>query len=762
MTTPVEHHSASPLMRKPSMMPSPIVRPAPTPGSIEADVELKSYLNVLVDERWLVIGVAVALTLLAALYALVAKPVYEANMLIHVEEVSPNASKNILNEVSSMFDTKKAAIAEMELLRSRMVIAPAVDKLRLYIDVQPKVFPIPLPSFGDGKPKELSEPGIFGVGGYVWGAERLDVSVFNVPASLHNREFVLVIGSDGHYRLTEDSRGLALDGQVGTLLKAATEAGPVELMVDQAHANAGAQFYLKRTTVLGAIERVQNAMTIAEQGKQSGVIEVKLQGHNSRLINSILGEVGREYMRQNLARKTEEAEKSLTFLNQQLPELKQQLEKSETEYNLFRNKHGTVNLTEEAKISLQQAAAAKTRRMELMQKRTELLTRFTGEHPILIGINKQIGEVNNELKAVADHIRSLPLLEQDEVRLTRDIKVNTDLYTALSNTAQQLRILSVGKVSNVRLVDAPMVPERPLKPNRSLIIAAAAVLGLVLGIVAAFVKHVLFGGIVDPKTIEQMLGSRVVYATIPHSSNQQKLMRQANGHSERVPVLASILPEDPAIEALRSFRAAMQFSMPHFRNNIVMLTGPTSGLGKSFVSVNFAAVMAASGKRVLLIDADLRNGHLHQYFGSGRQQGLSDAITGAMRVDQIVRRNVMDRLDFIPTGALPPNRSEFLMHLNFGALLEAVRGDYDIVLVDPPPVLAVADALIIGSHAGAVFILVRAGLTTEGEVNESIKRLNQAGISPQGILFNDMRMRLGGYGYQYKYQNLSQIEYAST
>src|SRR5262249_2293991 len=157
------------------------------------------------------------------------------------------------------------------------------------------------------------------------------------------------------------------------------------------------------------------------------------------------------------------------------------------------------------------------------------------------------------------------------------------------------------------------------------------------------------------------------------------------------------------------------------------------------------AVMAASGKRVLLIDADLRNGHLHRYFGTGRQQGLSDVITGAMRFDQVLRRNVMDKLDFIPTGALPPNRAEFLIHLNFGAMLEAVRGDYDMVLIDPPPVLAVADALIIGGHAGAVFILARAGMTTEGELNESIKRLNQAGISPQGVLFNDMPTRLGGY-----------------
>jgi tyrosine-protein kinase Etk/Wzc len=763
MTTPAEQYSGAQLMRSGPMLPQPIQRPAPYPPPDEAQVELKSYFNVLLDQRWLILGIALLLTLLATLYALIAKPVYEANMLIHVEEVNPNASKNILNEVSSMFETKKAAIAEMELLRSRMVIAPAVEKLRLYIDAQPRRFPLPLPRWGDAAERPLlSTPGIFGLGGYTWGDEAIEVSAFNVPPQLQDRDFVLTVGPQQQFRLREERSGVVLDGTAGGAQAWRTSFGPVELSIDRLAALPGAEFTVRRSSVLRAIEQVQNALQISEQGKQSGVIEVRLQGHNALLVNRILTELGREYMRQNLARKTEEAEKSLSFLNQQLPELKRQLEKSESEYNLFRNRHGTVDLTEEAKISLQQSAAAKTRRIELMQKRTELLTRFTDEHPILVGINRQINEVNDEIKAVADHIRTLPLLEQEAVRLTRDIKVNTDLYTALSNTAQQLRIVSVGKVSNVRLVDLPMVPERPLKPNRPLIIGAAAAAGLILGMLAAFMRHALFGGIDDPNKIEKMLGSRVVYATIPHSANQDRLARHAKAHAERMPVLANVLPEDAAIEALRGFRAAMQFSMPHFRNNIVMLTGPSQGLGKSFVSVNFAAVMAASGKRVLLIDADLRNGYLHRYFGSGRQQGLSDAITGAMRVDQIIRRGVMDNLDFIPTGALPPNRAEFLMHLNFGAMLEAVRGQYDLVLIDPPPILAVADALVIGAHAGAVFIVVRAGLSTEGEINESIKRLNQAGISPQGVLFNDLPLRLGGYGYPYRYSSLSQIGHAGA
>jgi tyrosine-protein kinase Etk/Wzc len=235
------------------------------------------------------------------------------------------------------------------------------------------------------------------------------------------------------------------------------------------------------------------------------------------------------------------------------------------------------------------------------------------------------------------------------------------------------------------------------------------VTGLFLGTLVAFTRKAIKGGIDDPQKIERLLHARVVYATIPHSSNQDKLLRKARGEGGVLPLLAQLMPEDEAVEALRSFRAALQFSMPHFKNNIVMFTGPTRALGKSFVSANFAAVMAASGKRVLLIDADLRNGHLHRYFGVSRERGLSRAITGAMPVEEIIHHGVMENLDFIPTGELPPNRSEFLLHLNFGSLLQAVAPHYDLVLLDPPPLLAVADALIIGAHAGAVFMVALRG-----------------------------------------------------
>jgi tyrosine-protein kinase Etk/Wzc len=745
------NHSAlsTEMYNKAVMNPPPIVPPAPTMVPYEEEMQVANYLDILSDNRWLILKIALAITFIGVAYAFFAKPIYEATMLIHVEEDKPNTSKNMLGDISSLFDVKTAAISEMELLNSRMVIERAVDDLGLFIDVRPKYFPLVgawLATHQDG----LSKPGLFGYGGYVWGAEKMDVSTFYVPEPLQNLDFVVTAMGNGRYRLTQKKWGINLDATVGSKIEAETGQGKLQLLVSKLDANAGAQFFLKYRPKLAVIQDVQNSMTVAEKGKQSGIIGVTMESEDRNAAYDILSEIGKEYIHQNVARKLEEAEKSLAFLDKQLPDLKAKLEKSELDYYQFRNTHGTIDLPEEEKLSLQQNATDKMKRLELEQKKEELLISFTPNHPIIIGINKQIQEMNKEINATADHIKQLPILEEDLLRLDREVKVDTDLYAALLNTAQQLRLVKAGKVSNVRLIDAPMMPEKPARPNRPKIIGLSILLGLFLGLATALSKKMLQSGIDDPRKIEQMLGVRVVYATIPHSGTQDTLLRQLNKKSKNLPILANLSPEDIAIESLRSFRTAFQNSTAHFRNNIMLISGPTAGVGKSFVSVNFATVMASSGKKVLLVDADFRNGYLHKYFGLDRKGGLSESICGNMEAQQAIHRNVAENLDFLSTGSLPPNPSEFLLHRNFGELLQTLATGYDFLIIDPPPILAVSDTLVIAAHAGAVFILTRSGITTDSEINESIKRLNQAGISPTGILFNDLKVRARQYnGYHY-------------
>ena len=760
MTPNTDKPFNSNIMRRDAMLNEHIERQVPDMAKDANSGELKTYFHVIFDNLWLIAAVAFVVGIAGTLYALGTRSVYEANMTLLVEETSPNAGRNILSEASALFETRKATVSEMELLRSRLVIAPVLDTLRLHIDVQPRYFPLIGAAIADARPDELSQPGLFGFGGYVWGREKMDVSTFNVSGAAPNRDFVVTAKADNGYRIRDPQSRTAWDGKVGIPLRVKLANGEIEVMVEHIDAKPGAQFLLRRLSKQSRIAGIQNALRITEQGKQSGIVEVRLQGENPELVQATLEEIAREYLRQALARKREDAEKSLAFLDMQLLPLKAQLDQSEREYSQFRNRNGTVDLVAEARVGVEQSAAARTRRAELQQRKADLLAKYGERHPILMGIDNQLTDMDQEASKEGKLIKAIPAIEQDDTRLARDIKVKSDLYASLSNTAQQLRIRAASKTSNVRLVDAPTFPEAPIKPNRSLIISVAVMLGLFLGMVAAFVKRAAATGIDGPKEIEKMLGARVVQVTIPHSSYQQQLIKQSARGARQIPMLARVAPEDPAIEALRGFRAALQYSMPYFRNNIVMITGPTARLGKSFISANGATVIAASGKRVLLIDADLRDGDLHRYFGSEPAPGLHEAISGAISVDKIIRREVMKNLDFIPTGKWPRNPSEFLTNANFGVLLELMSREYDLVIIDAPRVLGVADALIIGAHAGAVFLLARAGTTSEDEINESIKRLNQAGIAPEGILFNDLKVRRGTPEYQYKPNETRQIDCA--
>ncbi|GJI94038.1 tyrosine-protein kinase involved in EPS biosynthesis [Duganella caerulea] len=715
---------------------------APLPHH-EEEIELASYLYLLSDRRWRIAAIVSLCTLVGALYALLAAPVYEATMLIHVEEGQPNNNtKNMIGEISAMFDVKAAAISEMELIRSRMVIAKSVDALGLYIDAAPRYFPLIGAALARQR-QTLSQPGLFGYGGYAWGAEAIDVADFFVPEPLQSLPFTVTAGAAGRYRLQLQSRAIDVAGQVGQPLALALPEGRITLRIKRLDGLPGAQFRLRYLPKLAAIEQVQKAMLVAEIGKQSGLISVTMSGPDAKATFDTLTEIGLEYARQNVTRKLEEAEKSLAFLEKQLPDIKQRLDESEAEFYRFRNQSGTIDLSEESKISLQQLAAHKARLLELQQKREELLASFTPAHPAVQAVEHQLAALAREVASGSAHIRQLPMLEQELLKRSREVKVNTELYSALQNSAQQLRLVKAGKVSNVRVIDLPMLPEKPTRPQRGAILGMALGTGLALALAAVAFERLLNKGIQSPRQIEQLLGARVVYANVPHSPAQTRLRRQADkaGAGTGWPLLATCAPGDPAVDGLRCLRAALQVTLPRSRNNIVQLCGATPGLGKSFLCANFAAVLASSGKRVLLIDADLRAGQLHRYFDLERDAGLSEVIGGSLALAAAIRATAVDRLDLLSTGALPPNPSEFLLHPDLAALLLAASARYDCVLIDAPPLLTVSDALVLGTHAGTVFLVARAGVSTDSDLNDSINRLNQAGVAPHGVIFNDMTVR---------------------
>ena len=482
------------------------------PVSFEEDeINLGALLDSLWLDRKLVGLIAAAAFLLGTAYAFLAKPIYEANLIVQVED-SPGSTQSLLGEASTLFDTKTAASSEMEILRSRMVVANAVDSLSLYVDAGPKYFPF----FGRwwaSRNKQLSNPGILGFGGYAWGSEAIEVPVLNVPKEMWGRNFTLIAEGNGGFELLQSKYDIAFKGRVGQTIVQEAPEGKIEILVTKLEANPGTQFLLQRNSRLETIEDLQENLQIAEKGKLSGVIEVKLEGDDPLMTAKTLNAVGNEYIRQNVERKSEEAEKSIVFLNAQLPEIKRNVEESETRYNKLRDKRGTIDMDEEAKNLLQEAVDTEEKLLEVKRVREELLSKFTAQHPSVVNADKQLQLLNSQKSAIQEQIKRLPAVEQDVISSMRDVKVNTELYTSLLNTAQQLRLAKASKIGTARMIDEAVVPEQPVKPKRMLIIPISLIIGLFIGVLVAFVRKSLRGAIDSTKMIEDATGLQV-YATI--------------------------------------------------------------------------------------------------------------------------------------------------------------------------------------------------------------------------------------------------------
>ncbi|CAB3704208.1 GNVR domain-containing protein [Paraburkholderia rhynchosiae] len=708
-----------------------------------------NYFDALYDNRKLITVTTAVVLAIGIGYAVFAQPVYRADVLVQVEEnAGTSNNKNVLGDVSAMFDVKTAPSGEAQVIGSRMVVGRAVNSLNLYIQATPRYFPL----FGRWLGRHSDHWSTPGPRGYVWGNESIKVSKFDVPEELYDHPFVLKKGEGQRYEIQYGE--LELEGMIGEVLSATTHYGPLTLLVQSIDAQPGATFELRRFSELATTEKLRRELSIAEKGKESDIIGVSLEGSDRKQISATLGAIATEYVSQNVKRKSEEAERSIRFLEVQLPELKQQLSDSETRFNDFRTKHGTIDLGEEATNLLQLSVAAQTRRAELEQKRKELLSRFTGQHPAVQSVDAQLRAAQEEATQIASRTALLPPLEQSVLRLQRDVQVGSELDTMLRNTLEQLKLIKAGKVGNVRVVDGAVVPDTPIRPKHLLIVLASLLFGLFAGVVAALVRQRLFDAIDDPYDVELHTGLPV-YANVPFSRQEEKLAHSRRPNTRSL-VLAAESAADPAIESLRGFRTALEFTMTRARNRVVLISGPTPGIGKSFVALNLAAVIGATGKRVLLIDSDMRRGFLHRHLGGDRGPGLSDLLQGTFGVSEVIRATRFAGVDFIAGGRQVASPSDLLSSGRLEVLLHHLAAGYDVVLFDGPPILSASDALRLAGMAGTTFLVARQGVTGIGELRESARQLQKIGLPVRGVIVNGLRLRPGRYSYgygRYRYAN---------
>ena len=748
-------------------------------------------IAILWSKKYWITLAAVFFGLLGFAYAMTQTPQYQAEALVQLETRSSGVQLSA--DIAEMLAPESEAVTEIEILKSRLVLGKVVSALQLDVVAQP----IQLPVIGNLLTRiEVPRPELSALEGYAWHSENITVENLSVPSAWVGETLLVTKQSEQEYTLAMPD-GSVGTGTVGRTLTDA-ETG-LSLNISLLTGRDDARFSIKQMTTLTAVNALRGNLTILEKTRGTGILSITMITDNAEKSEAIVGEIVDAYVNQNIGRSAEEAERSLTFLNEQLPVIQDQLRTAESALNEYRLESESIDLNFEAQSILERTVSLDSQLSGLTLEETELSRRYTSNHPTYRALLEKKQRLTEEKTTLAASVKTLPATQQEILRKTRDVDVSQQIYLQLLNKSQELSVMKAGAVGNVRLIDEAAAHPIPVAPQIPLLAALAALLGACAATGLILLKHNLSREIDSPDDLARL--NIPIHAVVPFSSIQSRSSRKRD-----FALLSRENSNEMAVEAVRSLRTSLHFSLQDRERNIVSVTGPSPTIGKSFISVNLAFLAAQAGAKVLVIDGDMRRGNLGQYFNVPQDlPGLAQFLDGSRppatvmyKIDlaklqimnsasnQKTRTSVQARarelvadidietasqrnnheqtqqrqvtphtgpsITVVPRGQAPANPAELLMGNRLPEFLERASQDFDLVVVDTPPVLAATDAMIIGKYSDINLMVVRQGETTTHEAEEVVRTFSNNKSRIAGIVLNGYDAQRGKYGTQYGYR----------
>jgi tyrosine-protein kinase Etk/Wzc len=712
--------------------------------NIEDTIDLKELFFSLIAQ-WKLITLCIILSVICALlYLRVTPNTYQVDALIQVED-QKGASAVLSGNLANTIDQISPAQAEIEILKSRLVLGNVINHLNLDIKISgtESSFKNRLLK-ADIYTTKYSQKSVL----FKDNQKSFEVREFEIPPSFLNKNLSLRF-EKGKYILTDPSTQQEIfSAPLNQISRAQSEYGMWKVGIfsqDTFNTN----YNILKQNLPAAVSTILAQFQVSEKGKGAGILNLNYQGTHKEHITQVLNAILVAYSQQNIERGTAETAQTLKFLEDQLPELKQQLNAAEHEFNRFREQYNTVDVTQESNLYISESVSLEANKAILEQKIAETSVKYTDEHPAMQQMNAQLAAINKKIAELNGTLKRLPELQRQYLQLFREVEVKQQLYTTLLNSYQQLRIVKAGEIGNVRIIDTAVEPLAPINPQKMRTIVIALFAGGFFGTLIALLRSMLRSGIKDGAQIENEL-DLTVYATVPRSTIQNshtKLLKK----KKNIPILAMKDNSDIAIESLRSMRTTIHFALTDAKNNVIAISGPAPEVGKSFITVNLATILAQGGKRVLVIDGDMRRGYLHKYFNAEIQPGLAELLNHQNSYEDVVHGSMVENLFFVTRGKSPVNPSELLSTGRFKAFMDQVSAHFDHVLIDTPPVLAVTDAIIIAQYAGVNLLIARHAKTQIKELEITVNRFEQANVKVNGVILNDIQKSARSYGYNYAY-----------
>lgn len=721
-----------------------------SPGRHE-EIDLSVYWQAIRTGRWLLAGVFLSVIFLALVYLFLAPRIYQADVLLQFDINEKKIST--LEDISGQLGSKSEQIlAEIEILKSRSVLGAVIDRLHLQNSATPVYFPVIGKTLSRyyrkvaERENGVTTPPLWGLSGFAWGGEEIEVSILHIPEHYREEEFRIMVGQNGRYQMMAEDGSLILTGTTGALENSGGDENQsrsrVEIQIDQLVARPGTEFKLKKRPFVATVVELQKKVSAAENVKQSGVVQLTMTGADSKLNAQIVNTIAEVYTQQNISWKREEISNMLVFINDQLPALQESLENAEAMLNLQYEKFGTVNIELETHTLLSQLTDIEKRITSLELALVQYEYQYTKKNPYLIALEKQQAQLAAERDAINQRLAQLPFAEMSVVKHLRDVQIATDIHSLLAKKAQELEIAKAGIISSAHIVDKAIISTEPVKPNKRLVLAASAFLGLFLGVFVILLRKLVYGVVDSEKMVLERFDVPVL-ASLPHSTNQQRIDSITVGDASVFHSLASDYVDDPVTEGLRSFRTNLQFSKFRDRKTVLVVTSPGPEAGKAFFATNFAYLLARAGSRVLLIDGDLRNGKMHGLLSRQQSPGLTEILKNGASPGEAIQRiscNENSGFDFLASGKGGSNAPELLLQESGQKLFMALREDYDAVIIKAPSIsIAPADAALYGHLTDALnLLIVRAGQQTLADIESSLHSFMKSSAKISGIVINDL------------------------
>jgi capsular exopolysaccharide synthesis family protein len=472
------------------------------------------------------------------------------------------------------------------------------------------------------------------------------------------------------------------------------------------------------------------------------IIHVGYKGKDPIEVAKFANAIGRNLIQYDIELKTKAATQALSWLETQLIEVKKKLEDSEMALNNFIQEYKIVNVPELEERAEGLIDSLKSKQAELEREIVEASKRYKEKHPKMIRLNSELEQVKEKIEEETKNFLSLQAKTVEYNVLKREVESNRSLYEALLKRAKETDVAEKLETTNLRIIDFAQIPRVPISPNRRRDISVAGFLSICLGIGLVFFLEYLDSTLKTSEEIE-------LYINLPFLGYAPSAKKEAKSEIE-TDLLSYHKPLSTITEAYRQIRTSIIFASPEDRPlKTLLITSSIPKEGKTLIAVNLATVFSQTNEKVVIIDADMRKPRLYKTFKIENRKGLSSFLAGTSPLEETIRSTFIPNLSIITSGPLPPNPAELLTSKKLFNLLEELKSKFNRIILDSPPVLAVADTAILANITDGTILVIRAGFTNYKNILSAKQKLLDSKAKIIGTILNRVEIKKKEYYYYY-------------